>query len=223
MPLRLKWRNRLCALIMAACAVAAPGCASWRLPRIDPTGERILIWPGEATPVTPPQIVAPPPGLAPCPPRRSSRRRWSPRRPHRRPASDFPVEICKRRLRIRMPVCPPRRRPWSQFPRRRHRWRHPSSPRPAPQHPSRRRHRLTHKSRSPPRRLPKRVSPWCSRRSSRAAPTARPSRAGRFATKWPVPAPRSTPRPTGLKCQPTPPAGPASRSARQPSAWAKPW
>jgi uncharacterized repeat protein (TIGR01451 family) len=64
MSLRRKWRNPLCALVAAACAVVAPGCASWQGPRIDPSGERILIWPGQ-TPTTPPPVLAPPPVGAP--------------------------------------------------------------------------------------------------------------------------------------------------------------
>ncbi|MGD9636425.1 MAG: hypothetical protein AB7G28_07450 [Pirellulales bacterium] len=56
---RRKWRSPCCALAIAACALLAPGCASWQGPRIDPSGQQILIWPGQ----TPPP-VAPPPGVA---------------------------------------------------------------------------------------------------------------------------------------------------------------
>jgi uncharacterized repeat protein (TIGR01451 family) len=38
---------------LAVCAVVLAGCASWQSPRIDPSGEHVLIWPGQATPVTP--------------------------------------------------------------------------------------------------------------------------------------------------------------------------
>src|SRR3972149_4928774 len=60
MLFRRKLRPPLCALVAAACAVTAPGCASWQGPRIDPSGERILIWPGQAPPV-----VSPPPTASP--------------------------------------------------------------------------------------------------------------------------------------------------------------
>ena len=44
------------------CAVMIAGCATWQGPRIDPTGERLLVWPGD-----PPPIVAPPTTFAPGP------------------------------------------------------------------------------------------------------------------------------------------------------------
>ncbi len=36
------------------CALAAGGCANFQLPRIDPSGERVFLWPGEPPPVQPP-------------------------------------------------------------------------------------------------------------------------------------------------------------------------
>lgn len=52
------WSLALCA---AACAVLA-GCASWDSPRIDPTGEHVLIWPGDAPTAVPygAPVLAPP-------------------------------------------------------------------------------------------------------------------------------------------------------------------
>jgi hypothetical protein len=62
------------------CAIFACGCAGWQGPRIDPTGESLLVWPNQAPPVVaaplaspivgaPPAVVAPsgvaPPGIAP--------------------------------------------------------------------------------------------------------------------------------------------------------------
>jgi len=51
------------------------GCASWQAPRIDPTGERLLIWPNErpqpvmvGPPVAAPIVAAPPGLIAPPPP-----------------------------------------------------------------------------------------------------------------------------------------------------------
>ena len=45
--------------IGVVCALTAAGCANCRLPRIDPTGERLFVWSDPA---------APPPGLAAAPP-----------------------------------------------------------------------------------------------------------------------------------------------------------
>src|SRR5262245_35983065 len=56
------WRSKtgqcrflLCAILFGAMLCA--GCASWQLPRIDPTGESLFIW-SEPAPV----VMAPPPG-----------------------------------------------------------------------------------------------------------------------------------------------------------------
>src|SRR5262245_10610135 len=67
------------------CATAICGCATWNGPRIDPTGQRLIVWPGEApdaaapptivgppvvspAPVVGPPVVAPPPGAVIAPP-----------------------------------------------------------------------------------------------------------------------------------------------------------
>lgn len=65
MSLRWKLRTPDRVLWIALCAVAFEGCASWQGPRIDPSGQRILIWPGD-TPaaVAPAPPVAPPPAFA---------------------------------------------------------------------------------------------------------------------------------------------------------------
>lgn len=55
-PIRL-----LPVLAIALAMVLVGGCASNRLPRIDPTGQRMLLWPDEPTP----PITAPPQALAP--------------------------------------------------------------------------------------------------------------------------------------------------------------
>ena len=57
------WRNefgvrRLVSCAMLVAAVLCGGCASWQLPRIDPTGESLLIWPNQQPVV----VVGPPPG-----------------------------------------------------------------------------------------------------------------------------------------------------------------
>ncbi len=45
-------------MVATVCAVSASGCASWQGPRIDPSGERILLWPGQT-----PAAVAPAPAV----------------------------------------------------------------------------------------------------------------------------------------------------------------
>lgn len=46
----MNWRR----LTLAVCAVLLGGCAGLRVPRIDPTGERVFVWPqNQATPVAP--------------------------------------------------------------------------------------------------------------------------------------------------------------------------
>lgn len=56
------WRKVLSILALAAGIVAVAGCATWQGPRIDPTGESLIVWPGEPTPVAAaPPIVAPAP------------------------------------------------------------------------------------------------------------------------------------------------------------------
>jgi uncharacterized repeat protein (TIGR01451 family) len=69
------------ALALLCSVILSTGCASWQGPRIDPSGQRLFIWPGES-PTAPPQtfagppivgapIVAPPPGatiVVPPPP-----------------------------------------------------------------------------------------------------------------------------------------------------------
>jgi hypothetical protein len=51
------------AAFAASCAMIFAGCATWQGPRIDPTGERLLVWPN-----TPPPAVVAPPFTAPAPP-----------------------------------------------------------------------------------------------------------------------------------------------------------
>jgi len=68
MPGNRTWRSSYCALAVAFCALSVTGCASLRLPRIDPSGERILIWPDAAATIVAPASptiggVAPPPPL----------------------------------------------------------------------------------------------------------------------------------------------------------------
>ncbi|HVT29675.1 MAG TPA: hypothetical protein VHE81_16780 [Lacipirellulaceae bacterium] len=68
-------RNNLSRVLFTAvagsCAMVFAGCATWQGPRIDPTGERLLIWPNEqpAAVVAPPvpSPVAAPPGAAVVP------------------------------------------------------------------------------------------------------------------------------------------------------------
>ena len=52
-------RISLCAVAALQCAWFAAGCASWQLPRIDPSGERLLLWPNQAAAAP---TFAPPPG-----------------------------------------------------------------------------------------------------------------------------------------------------------------
>ena len=49
-------------IVAAACVLLLPGCASYRWPRIDPTGQSVLIWPQQqGVPVaTPPGAYGPP-------------------------------------------------------------------------------------------------------------------------------------------------------------------
>ncbi len=57
------------AIAVLSCVVFFAGCASWQGPRIDPTGERFLVWPNEPPPVVGPPVVGPPvvgPGVAPA-------------------------------------------------------------------------------------------------------------------------------------------------------------
>lgn len=54
---RRPWRNSIGALALATCALMPTGCASWQGPRIDPSGQKIFIWPGQ----TPPPVTPPPP------------------------------------------------------------------------------------------------------------------------------------------------------------------
>ena len=61
MPRNHLRRLPLIALALS-CAVMVAGCATWQGPRIDPTGERFFVWPGD-----PPPIVAPPTTFAPGP------------------------------------------------------------------------------------------------------------------------------------------------------------
>ena len=66
MPPTLNHRLPLIALVLC-CTTAVSGCASWQGPRIDPTGQRFIVWPGQQPVVAPapyvgPPIVAPPPG-----------------------------------------------------------------------------------------------------------------------------------------------------------------
>lgn len=70
MSLGRQWRTLLRALVIAACALSPVGCASWNGPRIDPSGQRILVWPGQTPPPTTPPppppgtILVPPPGTS---------------------------------------------------------------------------------------------------------------------------------------------------------------
>ncbi len=73
-------RTHFRAAIVVWCVAFTAGCASWQGPRIDPSGERILIWPNEVPPAAvagppgatfvppPPPIVAPPIGNVQAPP-----------------------------------------------------------------------------------------------------------------------------------------------------------
>jgi hypothetical protein len=58
-----RWTNAA-AWLSLWCALAVSGCANWQLPRLDPTGERILLPPGSPVPPIPPGAspVAPPVG-----------------------------------------------------------------------------------------------------------------------------------------------------------------
>lgn len=80
------WRPKFAAHLLALCAVAMSGCASWEGPRIDPSGERLFIWPDEAPattfgpattappawPTTPGPVAAPPVWPDPAPPSQST-------------------------------------------------------------------------------------------------------------------------------------------------------
>lgn len=83
MPRKLTRRAHLAALAIAWCLASVVGCATWQGPRIDPTGERLFVWPNEppavapgaplftTNPFSPAPVLAPPPGatvIAPAPP-----------------------------------------------------------------------------------------------------------------------------------------------------------
>jgi uncharacterized repeat protein (TIGR01451 family) len=52
-------RTSTAAALVAACLSLSGGCASWQLPRIDPSGQRLFLWPGEVSPA----VIAPPPAF----------------------------------------------------------------------------------------------------------------------------------------------------------------
>jgi uncharacterized repeat protein (TIGR01451 family) len=75
MRLRFTRRRATTAIAILGCIAVICGCAGWQGPRIDPSGERIFVWPGE-TPapvvagppvVTGPPVIAPPPGAPVAP------------------------------------------------------------------------------------------------------------------------------------------------------------
>jgi hypothetical protein len=51
------------AMAVALWALALTGCACWNCPRIDPTGERLFVWPGETQ-----AVVGPAGAVVPAPP-----------------------------------------------------------------------------------------------------------------------------------------------------------
>ena len=66
---RSKRHVSVCALAATVCALTASGCATWQGPRIDPSGERFLLWPGDPQPTytgpVAPGALQPPPALPP--------------------------------------------------------------------------------------------------------------------------------------------------------------
>ncbi len=60
-------RSKLLALALACCATISSGCATWQGPRIDPTGERLLLWPGESPTIPPPPTILGPAPVAGAP------------------------------------------------------------------------------------------------------------------------------------------------------------
>ena len=183
MSLRWKWRTSLCALLATVCAILATGCASWQGPRIDPSGERLLIWPGQPTvapPPTLPPVGAPaaPPAFAP--PVGCSADRCAPR-PRLR-TSDFRRATCRRRQCIQTAGLSPAPPPVITIPQPTTSAAPPPPPiATAPTHSSRPRSTLNGRSRHRPSRRPDTHS--CSRRWSRAAATEPPCPAGPCATK----------------------------------------
>ena len=64
--------KRVLLTAIAAFAMTLVGCATYQGPRIDPTGERLFVWPGQAPPpgavvVAPPGTVAPGPAVVTVP------------------------------------------------------------------------------------------------------------------------------------------------------------
>lgn len=59
MPRSLPWRVIRTAIAALLCALALTGCTTWQGPRIDPTGEQLILWPGDPTPA----VTVPPPGV----------------------------------------------------------------------------------------------------------------------------------------------------------------
>ncbi|MEM8865344.1 MAG: hypothetical protein AAGF31_07315 [Planctomycetota bacterium] len=68
MAARLLLQRRILLLTLAVCLGQLAGCALDRLPRIDPTGERILLFPDDPQPVIPGQVAVPGTPAAPVDP-----------------------------------------------------------------------------------------------------------------------------------------------------------
>src|SRR4051812_44446127 len=67
MPANLLTRIVSVAFVAVVIALTFTGCATWQGPRIDPTGERFLVWPNEPPPtLVGPAVVAP--GVVPAVP-----------------------------------------------------------------------------------------------------------------------------------------------------------
>ena len=60
MPRNSKRRLPLLVLALVGSVVEVAGCATWQGPRIDPTGERLFVWPNEPSLVAPVPVGAPP-------------------------------------------------------------------------------------------------------------------------------------------------------------------
>ncbi len=60
MPRNSKRRFLLLVLALVGSFVAVAGCATWQGPRIDPTGERLFVWPNQPSLVTPAPVGAAP-------------------------------------------------------------------------------------------------------------------------------------------------------------------
>src|SRR5690242_1316194 len=64
-PAQLRRARLLVIALIASMAVLVGGCATWQGPRIDPSGQRLFLWPGEPQPYVPTTVVPPAPVITP--------------------------------------------------------------------------------------------------------------------------------------------------------------